>query len=416
MKLRWLATLASGVMAAAILAAPAAAQSIDEIDFGDDSSNWANDGECDDPRFEGEGMAGSPLREDRNRDASDCRALFEQGQITFAASQYDPSLTVFNGVQLGDDSGRYPNDGQCDDPRFIGEGMAISPDHPEILKDRTDCSYGFQLGELVLADQLPPPLEAVIDGIEFGNDKGSYVSDSECDDPRFAGPGMAGLTPQAINIGKDRTDCLAAYNAGTVRFIEKSVIDGFDFGDDGNFYAGDGECDDPRFAGNGMGAKPNLSGIRHDATDCMAAWQAGTIRPVERLEAAGYLIRKGLFFGNDSSVYANDGECDDPGFVGRSMAGDGGSTDHAGKDRTDCLAGYESGSLKAAPPVPVLHTLSVDGIQFGDDTSAFANDGECDDPRFTGEGMAASPTETHRNHDASDCLVAYQGGTITLRN
>ncbi len=416
MKFRLLTTLACCALAAAILAAPALAQPAEEIDFGDDSSNWANDGECDDPRFEGEGMAASPLREDRSRDASDCRALYTEGRITFAAAQYDPSLTIFNGVQLGDDSGRYPNDGQCDDPRFIGAGMALSPDHPEILKDRTDCSYGFQLGELVLADQLPPPLETVIDGIEFGNDKGAFVNDSECDDPRFAGAGMAGLTPQAANIGKDRSDCLAAYNAGTIRFISQSVIDGFDFGDDGNFYARDGECDDPRFAGSGMGAKPNLSGIKHDAADCMAAWQAGAIRPVERLEAAGYLIRKGLFFGNDSSVYANDGECDDPGFVGQGMAGDGGSIDHAGKDRSDCLAGYESGSLKAAPPVPVLQTLNVDGILFGDDTSAFANDGECDDPRFEGEGMAASPGENHRGHDASDCLVAYQGGSVTLRN
>jgi uncharacterized protein YdeI (BOF family) len=39
--------------AIALLAAnPLAAQS---INFGDDASQWSNDGECDDPRFEGRG-------------------------------------------------------------------------------------------------------------------------------------------------------------------------------------------------------------------------------------------------------------------------------------------------------------------------------------------------------------------------
>jgi hypothetical protein len=49
--------------------------------FGDDSSMWANDGECDDPRFVGQGMASVLLDEDRMHDATDCRALFESGRI-----------------------------------------------------------------------------------------------------------------------------------------------------------------------------------------------------------------------------------------------------------------------------------------------------------------------------------------------
>ena len=64
-----------GLVLAAGLAAPAVAQKLDnkngptttattatpnaDIDFGDDSSEWANDGECDDPRFEGTGSAGA---------------------------------------------------------------------------------------------------------------------------------------------------------------------------------------------------------------------------------------------------------------------------------------------------------------------------------------------------------------------
>lgn len=51
------------------------------INFGDDSSEWANDGECDDPRFVGAAMAEVLLDEDTAKDATDCRAAFEQGLI-----------------------------------------------------------------------------------------------------------------------------------------------------------------------------------------------------------------------------------------------------------------------------------------------------------------------------------------------
>lgn len=53
----------------------------DGIDFGDDASIWARDGECDDPRFEGPGTAETLLEEDRGHDATDCRTLFAQGRI-----------------------------------------------------------------------------------------------------------------------------------------------------------------------------------------------------------------------------------------------------------------------------------------------------------------------------------------------
>lgn len=48
--------------------------------FGDDSSRWASDGECDDPRFEGAGVAW--FASDLFRDATDCLALFERGEVT----------------------------------------------------------------------------------------------------------------------------------------------------------------------------------------------------------------------------------------------------------------------------------------------------------------------------------------------
>lgn len=412
---RFYTTLLGAAAALALLSAPALAQDEADIDFGDDTSTWANDGECDDPRFEGEGMASGLERENLLKDASDCRALFIANKVTFSAQQYDPDATVVNGTNLGDDSYEFANDSQCDDPRFIGAEMAISPSRDAIERDRTDCSYGFQTGSLTLASELPDPVESSFDGIDFGNDKGAYPGDGECDDPRFGGRGMATISLENTNIGRDRKDCLANYKDGKIVFKERFVIDGFYFGDDQNLYPNDGECDDPRFTGPASAAKPTLSGVAHDATDCMAAWRASRITPVTRLEAGGILIAKGLVFGDDTGSYANDGECDDPTFSGRGMASSGGSVEHAGHDRTDCHSAYERGTIKPAPVVPVIQSIRVDGINFGDDDGSFSNDGECDDPRFEGPGMASTTLDADRMHDAADCLAAFQLGTVTLK-
>jgi hypothetical protein len=55
-------------------------------DFGDDASRWALDGECDDPRFEGQGMAEYLVDGDIRHDATDCRTLFNRGRITLRSS------------------------------------------------------------------------------------------------------------------------------------------------------------------------------------------------------------------------------------------------------------------------------------------------------------------------------------------
>lgn len=53
------------------------------IEFGDDTSEWANDGECDDPRFVGTGVSANLSIADVMRDASDCRAMVEAGYVSF---------------------------------------------------------------------------------------------------------------------------------------------------------------------------------------------------------------------------------------------------------------------------------------------------------------------------------------------
>jgi hypothetical protein len=56
-------------------------KSADLPDFGDNASEWAYDGECDDPRFAGEGMDETLLPADQGHDAADCRGLWNQGKI-----------------------------------------------------------------------------------------------------------------------------------------------------------------------------------------------------------------------------------------------------------------------------------------------------------------------------------------------
>lgn len=64
-----------------LLTSALAAYAGTEPRFGDDHSKWANDGQCDDPRFEGAGSANTMLDADRTHDATDCERLFEQGRI-----------------------------------------------------------------------------------------------------------------------------------------------------------------------------------------------------------------------------------------------------------------------------------------------------------------------------------------------
>lgn len=122
-----------------ILAAP-------KVNFGEDSGEYTKDGECDDPRFSGAGMTSTPLlADDILADASDCRTAYKAGKLTLLGVSDDGV------VSFGDDNGEYANDGECDDPRFVGAGMtttALLAD--DILHDATDCKTAFDAGKLQL--------------------------------------------------------------------------------------------------------------------------------------------------------------------------------------------------------------------------------------------------------------------------
>ena len=91
------------------LASPALAQ---DIDFGDDTSDYANDGYCDDRRFTGNGMAISLDWEDLAKDASDCAALYDVGSIRLWIFADAVAATQCTAIDWGNDDGDYPFDGR----------------------------------------------------------------------------------------------------------------------------------------------------------------------------------------------------------------------------------------------------------------------------------------------------------------
>ena len=82
--------LAAAALAACLGFPPPTLQA--QPDFGDDSSEWARDGECDDPRFEGEGSADTVVDANAYHDATDCRTLLGQGRISVRRSGADASV------------------------------------------------------------------------------------------------------------------------------------------------------------------------------------------------------------------------------------------------------------------------------------------------------------------------------------
>jgi hypothetical protein len=120
-------------------------------DFGDNLSRWADDGECDDPRFAGDGSAATLLEEDLGHDAADCRALFDAGRIAPRAPRAPGPA---NGtIDFGDDESEWARDGECDDPRFEGDGAAETLLDADAYHDATDCRTLLDQGRIALRSE-----------------------------------------------------------------------------------------------------------------------------------------------------------------------------------------------------------------------------------------------------------------------
>ncbi|HEV7291286.1 MAG TPA: hypothetical protein VGN79_03115 [Devosia sp.] len=266
-----------------------APSSVPEIDFGDDSGEWANDGECDDPRFSGEGTADELVEADRLKDATDCRAALEAGTITFTGDAEATTLVVPE-INFGDDTSEWANDGECDDPRFAGPGAAEELVGADLLKDATDCRAAYEAGTVTYTGDQTPIDSSAPGAFDYGGDTSTWAKDGECDDPRFTGPGMAKKLLSEDSYA-DATDCrtLEAEGKVAIRTVYTPEYaagapydsDGVEFGDNSSSYANDDTCDDPRFEGPGAAALL-LDGDRlRDANDCRAAYEGGTVTLIE---------------------------------------------------------------------------------------------------------------------------------------
>ena len=130
-------------------------------------------------------------------------------------------------------------------------------------------------------------------------------------------------------------------------------------------------------------------------------------------------------FGDDASRFAKDGECDDMRFDGPGMSDTLLIDSDILHDATDCRAAFNQNRLRylgghrnGRPAIASSTTATRDSshIQWGNDTSKYAKDGECDDKRFTGAGMTTTPLlDSDIQHDATDCRAAFEQGRLTLR-
>ncbi|MEL7454222.1 MAG: caspase family protein, partial [Pseudomonadota bacterium] len=120
-------------------------------------------------------------------------------------------------------------------------------------------------------------------------------------------------------------------------------------------------------------------------------------------------------FGSADGENGNDGQCSDRRFMGDGMSLPPWSPLHVRRDATDCEQLWNAGKIEVRTQERLgLANIDrvYDTIDFGIDASSWANDGQCDDPRFEGSAMARAPSETGR--DRSDCLVAYLAKSILL--
>jgi hypothetical protein len=93
--------------------------------------------------------------------------------------------------------------------------------------------------------------------------------------------------------------------------------------------------------------------------------------------------------------------------------------DDAGADGSDCRAAVEAGTATIRPVYSPEYAAgapySSKGINFGDNTSDYAGDNICDDPRFEGPGAASILLDGDIRRDRDDCKAEFEAGRIVLR-
>lgn len=305
-----------------------------------DSCQFANDGECDEARY---GRAGVCLD---GSDTSDCQAWIVQRETDFMNRARELGISDLDRQRLGNNTCRWSNDGECDDPTFGGTGAC------DIGTDASDCisAVSSTAGLTPLNGGGLTTLNA-----DASANSCAFANDGECDELQYGGGGFC-------EPGTDTNDC-------TANIVQTPVT-----GDGNNSceYANDNECDEARWGGGGYCADGT------DSNDC-------------RQLAAG--------LDDDSCQWANDGACDE-------MRYGGGGACLDGTDATDC-------DMYGTSPEALARLMSLVPAdiraQLGDDSCQYSNDLECDDTTFGGTEYCTPGT------DATDCRAMAIGGEDTCR-
>ncbi|WP_208354072.1 hypothetical protein [Pseudaestuariivita rosea] len=133
------------------------------------------------------------------------------------------------------------------------------------------------------------------------------------------------------------------------------------------------------------------------------------------LAMATPVMAEDVNFGDDSGDWSNDNECDDRRFFGNAMA-DTLNWEDTGRDATDCKAAFDLDQVKLWKLEEARSATQCSAINFGDNSSQYADDGACDDRRFEGIGAAEIMTTDDIGKDANDCQRLCDFGLIFLRD
>jgi len=174
--------------------------------FAQNTCEYANDNECDEARYGGQGYC------DTGTDTNDC-ALLSQG--------------------IANDSCVFGNDNECDEYRFGGTGSCQDG------SDTSDCAAWVVQRESDFFDRARSLGVAQADINRLGDNTCRWSYDGECDDPNYGGTG-------ACETGTDAMDCLGTINVNT------NATPAPGGGDNSCPFANDNECDEARFGGGGF--------------------------------------------------------------------------------------------------------------------------------------------------------------------
>lgn len=374
-----------------------------EIDFGDNSSQYANDGECDDNRF-----TNSAWTDEAHvgRDASDCRAAVAVGRSEL---REDASPTL---------------DGEAKDEQASSQDKAI--EELVLFHENLNCevvrnsmalfrtAYSWN-GPRTICEAVPDDmtsLDTLLDGYAWG----------EAD--KRASPGDMGLilaASSSLDVGTP-IELIGPANAPDTVLVRNGT-------------SGLSDVDtavvksaDVLWAPTGSPLTDDYLQIATTALESEAGFQQrSSLGRIERerllaefrlLPSSDDVLRRsgnwglrsggsaGIDFGDDSGQYALDGACDDNRFVGSVLTGDS----HVLRDASDCKTAFRMRTV-SLPGMDI--NVPTEGIDFGDNSGVYANDGACDDNRFVGSAITG---DSHVLHDAVDCERAYEEGRIRLKS